>query len=112
MNQARHQYLELDGLRGVAALSVLLLHAGEIFGASAAPIFNRHAYLAVDFFLMLSGFVIAHAYEARLKQPGAWCGYLIDRAIRLHPMLVFGGALGGIALAWTGAASTGWAAML
>ena len=54
-------YELLDGLRGVAALLVVLYHINEGFAfASGAPVidFMNHGYLAVDFFFILSGFVI------------------------------------------------------
>lgn len=47
-----------------------------------------HGYLAVDFFFMLSGFVLAHAYEARLRTRGSFLPFLRDRIIRLHPLLL------------------------
>jgi len=86
-------YVELDGLRGVAALAVVLMHLHEQFGAAGA-VLDRHAYLAVDFFMLLSGFVIAHAYEERLRDPAARRGFLIDRVIRLYPLLILGAVVG------------------
>ena len=58
MNQRQH-YLTLDALRGVAAFAVMIYHQQQtrIMG---------HGYLAVDFFFILSGFVIAKAYEGKL----------------------------------------------
>ena len=55
--------------------------------AGAGLVFS-HGYLAVDFFFMLSGFVIAHAYEQRLREPGSLPAFLRDRIIRLHPLLL------------------------
>ena len=61
--EGKSRFLFLDGLRGIAALSIVFYHIPEIFGgATAIP----HAWLAVDFFFMLSGFVIAYAYDNRL----------------------------------------------
>ena len=57
-------YAILDGLRGVAALLVILYHVFECFDWSPAP----HGYLAVDFFFVLSGFVIGYAYDDRWKK--------------------------------------------
>ncbi|MCW3848443.1 acyltransferase [Sphingomonas sp. LB-2] len=82
---ARERFLALDGLRGVAALAVLLFH---LQGTMRIGWAFAHGYLAVDFFFMLSGFVIAHAYEARLRAPGGLGPFLRDRVIRLHPLLV------------------------
>ena len=83
----KHQFSTLDGLRGVAAVSVMLYHRRDWFGGSA---FFGHAFLAVDFFFLLSGFVIAHAYGDRLAKRGAATAFLRERLIRLHPMLLVG----------------------
>lgn len=93
-----HAFVELDGLRGVAALAVVLMHLHALFGA-AGGLLDRHAYLAVDFFMLLSGFVIAHAYEERLRDPAARRGFLIDRVIRLYPLLILGTVTGFFAAA-------------
>lgn len=56
----------LDGLRGVAALMVVIFHLSEAF--SYDPVYKHlnHGFLAVDFFFVLSGFVVSYAYDARL----------------------------------------------
>jgi peptidoglycan/LPS O-acetylase OafA/YrhL len=54
-------YEILDGLRGVAAFIVIFYHVFECFSSTPAP----HGYLAVDFFFVLSGFVIGYAYDNR-----------------------------------------------
>lgn len=91
----RHQFEALDGLRGLAALSVVVFHRRDWFGGDA--VFG-HAFLAVDFFYMLSGFVIAHAYDERLSAKGSFLPFVRDRLIRLHPMILLGSALGLIVL--------------
>jgi len=88
-------FLELDGLRGIAALSVALFHQRAWFGGDT---FFGHGYLAVDFFFMLSGFVLAYAYEERLRQPGAFWPYVRDRIVRLYPMLAMGALVGAVAV--------------
>jgi peptidoglycan/LPS O-acetylase OafA/YrhL len=90
----REKFTFLDGLRGVAAVSVGILHAGQIFNVNIIP---GHGYLAVDFFFCLSGFVIAYAYEARLLSQYSWSRFALLRIIRLYPMVVVGIALGTIA---------------
>jgi peptidoglycan/LPS O-acetylase OafA/YrhL len=80
----------LDGLRGIAALCVAIFHGGIIFGGR--PLLPR-AYLAVDFFFLLSGVVVAYAYEARLLL-GNRFEYLQTRVIRLYPMIIVGAVLG------------------
>lgn len=88
----------LDGLRGVAALAVVLYHFMEIVQPDPARNFIGHAYLAVDFFFCLSGFVIAYAYDGRLAQLGT-LRFLQRRLIRLHPLVIIGSLLG-VLLFW------------
>ncbi len=82
----------LDGLRGVAALAVVVLHSWKSRGI--AP--NGH--LAVDFFFLLSGFVIAYAYEDRILAGMPLKEFFVRRLIRLYPM-IFVGAAGGVVIA-------------
>lgn len=90
----------LDGLRGFAAIAVVAFHTpGPL--QSLAP----SAYLAVDLFFALSGFVIAKAYDARIASGLMSIGdFARTRFIRLYPLLFIGAViaivakLGGIAL--------------
>ncbi len=91
----RGRFEALDGLRGLAAVAVVLFHRRDWFGGDA---FFGHAYLAVDFFFMLSGFVIALAYEKRLAEPSYFWPYVRERMIRLQPLLLLGAVLGSIVL--------------
>ena len=92
-------YLLLDGLRGAAALMVLWYHVFEGFafaGGTAIETFN-HGHLGVDFFFMLSGFVISYAYDDRWKTTsgGLTIGsFFKRRLIRLQPMVVMGALIG------------------
>jgi peptidoglycan/LPS O-acetylase OafA/YrhL len=81
----------LDGLRGVAAISVVAYHAGHAFGVKY--LFPR-GYLAVDFFFALSGFVIATAYERRLLAGWSFKNFAITRMLRLWPLIALGTILG------------------
>lgn len=83
----------LDGLRGVAAFAVMLTHFCVSLGLSGAP----KAYLAVDFFFVLSGYVLAHAYEDRLRRPGFLLPFLRLRLIRLYPLIPLGMLFGFLA---------------
>jgi peptidoglycan/LPS O-acetylase OafA/YrhL len=91
----------LDAGRGLAALAVVAHHVGNESGMAIA----KHGYLAVDYFLMLSGFVVAMSYEKRLRgEAGATLGlgaFLGLRAKRLYPMILLGALLatGAFALA-------------
>lgn len=84
----------LDALRGVAAFAVLLLHGSYKFHL---PHLLRHGYLAVDFFFMMSGFVLAHAYEERLRAGLTVGAFMQARFTRLYPMVVLGVATGMVA---------------
>ncbi len=97
-------YELLDGLRGVAAILVLWYHIYEGFafaratnGAGDGIITTlNHGHIAVDFFFMLSGFVISYAYDDRLKKMSLG-NFFKRRLIRLHPMVVMGALLGAAA---------------
>jgi len=92
--KTKPHYTVLDGLRGVAALVVLFFHYTEaIYGDDYERNFIGHGFMAVDFFFILSGFVIAYAYDDRMKKIGMK-GFFINRLIRLHPMVVIGTLVG------------------
>lgn len=88
-------YAILDGLRGVAALMVIWYHIFEGFATSPIDQHFNHGYLAVDFFFILSGFVIGYAYDDRWKTMTPK-SFFKRRLIRLHPMVVLGAVLGAI----------------
>ena len=82
---APKQHFEvLDGLRGVAAMMVVVFHICETWngGNHARQIIN-HGYMAVDFFFLLSGFVIAYAYDDRWGRMTQWEFYK-RRLVRLQ----------------------------
>lgn len=85
----------LDGLRGVAALTVVCFHLFEAYATSHLDQQINHGYLAVDFFFILSGFVIGYAYDDRWKKMSA-VEFLKRRIIRLHPMVVIGAIIGAV----------------
>lgn len=91
---AKPHYAVLDGLRGVAAVMVVIFHLFEAYseGNPQKQIVN-HGYLAVDFFFLLSGFVIAYAYDDRWHRLTQWDFYK-RRLIRLQPMIIVGGLIG------------------
>lgn len=91
-------YAILDGLRGVAAIMVVLYHLFE--GSMSDREFHtdqiiNHGYLSVDFFFMLSGFVIGYACDDRWGRMNLW-DFCKRRLVRLQPMVVFGMLIGGI----------------
>jgi peptidoglycan/LPS O-acetylase OafA/YrhL len=80
----RHRYAYLDGIRGVAALLVLVRHTGNFWHFG----FYR-SYLAVDLFFVLSGFVIAYAYDEKLRDGKISMAQFVKiRLIRLYPVYV------------------------
>ena len=94
----QNHYLILDGLRGVAALMVICFHIFEAFATSPLDQHFNHGYLAVDFFFLLSGFVLGYAYDNRLHS-GAMTTreFLLRRFVRLHPMVILASIVGVVA---------------
>ena len=90
----KSHYQILDGLRGVASVLVIIFHVLETFtgGNRFIQIIN-HGYLAVDFFFLLSGFVVAYAYDDRWRKLTQWDFYK-RRLVRLQPMVVMGSIVG------------------
>ena len=98
--EAKNVYLEskpryeiLDGLRGVASLMVILFHIGETYSPPCGQQWVNHGYLAVDFFFVLSGFVIGYAYDDRWNMMSLG-GFFKRRLTRLHPMVIAGTVVG------------------
>ncbi|MBQ5876043.1 MAG: acyltransferase, partial [Alistipes sp.] len=88
-------YELLDGLRGVAALLVVLYHIyeGYAFAGGGTIKFVNHGLLAIDFFFILSGFVISYAYDDRWGKMTIG-DFFKRRLIRLHPMIIIGTIVG------------------
>ena len=88
-------YPILDGLRGTAAILVVIFHLLEAY----FPVFSNHpmhhGYLAVDFFFLLSGFVVGYAYDDRWSRMSIKDFFKI-RLVRLHPMIIVGVVIGAI----------------
>ena len=80
------RYVTLDGMRGVAAIAVALFH----FDIFLAP----HGYLAVDFFFVLSGFVLYRSYLPRWRADLGIARFMLQRIARLYPLFVLGIMLG------------------
>lgn len=93
-------YPILDGLRGVAAIIVVLFHLAEPLSGSHLDNVVNHGYLAVDFFFLLSGFVIGYAYDDRWGKLTIG-GFLRRRFERLQPLVVLGMTLGAIGFYFT-----------
>lgn len=92
----KKHYEILDGLRGVAAILVVAFHIFETFaGGNRFKQIINHGYLAVDFFFLLSGFVVAYAYDDRWEKMTQWEFYK-RRLIRLQPMVIMGLIIGAV----------------
>ncbi len=89
----------LDGLRGVAAFGVLMLHVALYFNLSSiGGLVDNHAYLAVDCFYMISGFIIAHSFDQKMDRGLTLSRFYVSRVLRLYPMLIAGSVLGALGL--------------
>lgn len=97
--------MELDALRGVAACAVVVLHFST--NVQGHPLVER-AWLAVDFFFLLSGFVVNHAYQGRLSS-GAMTRFEFVRArlVRLMPMVVISAMVATVYFAMAGTPTRG-----
>src|ERR1700730_11518909 len=80
-----HRYEALDGLRGVAALSVVLIHVPWPNHISDTG-FGRHVYLFVDLFFILSGFILTAAYRDGISNGDQLRRFLILRLFRIYPV--------------------------
>lgn len=92
----------LDGLRGVAAMIVVAFHLFETYSKGPSYQILNHGYLAVDFFFVLSGFVIGYAYDDRWGRMTTW-DFFKRRLIRLQPMVVLGCLIGAFWFYFSGA---------
>ena len=90
----KDHFIALDGLRGVAALVVIVMHRGRWWYPEGG--FLGHGYLAVDFFFLLSGFVIAFAYDGRMAAGMSPWRFMGLRLIRLYPLILLGMLLGAL----------------
>ncbi|MBB2200786.1 acyltransferase family protein [Gluconacetobacter tumulisoli] len=88
---AKRLFHTLDGLRGLAAAAVVLVHIHIIFPAAWFP---PGGYLAVDLFFVLSGFVLAEAYSARLDAGLPFAAFMRKRVVRLWPLYALGLSIG------------------
>jgi peptidoglycan/LPS O-acetylase OafA/YrhL len=87
----KHRFHVLDGMRGIAALAVMLFHYHS-FGVHSR--FFSNTFTAVDFFFVLSGFVLSHAYGEKLRVGTGAGDYLVRRIARLFPLAALGLLIG------------------
>lgn len=98
---SKPRYDILDGLRGVAALIIVAFHLFETYSSGPMDQTLNHGYLAVDFFFVLSGFVIGYAYDDRWDRMSTW-NFFKRRLVRLHPMVIFGCVFGALCFYFSG----------
>ena len=82
------RYFALDGMRGVAAAAVILVHTSS----SIAPSWSgpRFGFLAVDLFFLLSGFVLAYGYDRAFARGMTAIRFMRKRFVRLYPLFALG----------------------
>jgi peptidoglycan/LPS O-acetylase OafA/YrhL len=90
---SKPHYPILDGLRGVAAVMVVVFHICEAHATSPLDQIINHGYLAVDFFFLLSGFVVGYAYDDRWGKMTVG-DFFKRRLVRLQPMVIMGMVVG------------------
>lgn len=111
-SSTRTNYLEskprfdiLDGLRGVAAIVIVFYHLLECYTDNHIDAMCNHGYLGVEFFLVLSGFVMGYAYDDRWNSMG-FVGFAKRRLVRMHPLILWAAMLGMTMFYYTGGVSS------
>jgi peptidoglycan/LPS O-acetylase OafA/YrhL len=89
-NAGARRFVVLDGMRGVAALCVIMDH---VVSPALTRLFPGR-YLAVDFFFVLSGFVLTHVYAERLRSGMSFGAFMKVRVARLYPLYILGSLAG------------------
>lgn len=92
---SKPRYEILDGLRGVASMMVVAYHLFETYSHDPLHQILNHGYLAVDFFFVLSGFVIGYSYDDRWTRM-TLKDFFKRRLVRLHPMVIMGTLIGAL----------------
>jgi peptidoglycan/LPS O-acetylase OafA/YrhL len=87
-----HRIHGLDAMRGIAAMGVFAFHLNAAFPGSVT--WSGKGYLAVDFFMMLSGYVMARTYEARMQSGLSTATFVALRHRRLWLTMAIGGLIG------------------
>ncbi|WP_028448374.1 acyltransferase family protein [Chitinibacter tainanensis] len=82
---AQSRFVVLDSFRGLCALSVVLFHI-HIWQSPAQWSYFRSAGLLVEFFFVLSGFVLAHRYTRRPLRWQEWGDFMLSRSCRILPL--------------------------
>ena len=89
------RFYTLDGIRGIAAILVMMRHTIPFFGVDFVE-----SYLAVDIFFLLSGVVITNAYERRLQSGLSVLRFIWIRVVRMYPLYMLGSLISIVAVAF------------
>ncbi|HVZ34932.1 MAG TPA: acyltransferase, partial [Polyangiaceae bacterium] len=81
-------FYKLESLRGVAACLVFIHHSPFLVADQSCGFVNS-SYLFVDYFFILSGFVVTHAYRAKILTGMSFRQYFSLRLGRLYPVHLF-----------------------
>ena len=93
-NKHRERYYLVDGLRGIAAIAVMIRHMSQ---HTHTPLF-ANGRIASDIFIFAGGFMTAYAYHNKLSGNISFNGFFLSRLARLYPLFIFGWSLGVINL--------------
>ena len=91
---SKEELVGLTSLRGLAALAVVMQHfssTAQKLCEVTIPSLVPHGYVAVDFFFVLSGYVMCYTYlqAFQARVPGTYASFLKKRAVRLLPLNAF-----------------------
>jgi len=93
------RFYSLDGLRGLAAVLVMICHYSSHAGGEW--LFSG-AYIAVDLFFILSGFVLIHSYGEKITSGMSFRKFALIRVVRLYPLFLVGIIVGLLAITYYG----------
>ncbi len=82
------RFHSLDAFRGLAAILIILFHS-QFYAISEPNQFIRHSDIFVDFFFILSGFVIAYSYQSKIMNGMKFKDFILLRFARLYPLHIF-----------------------
>lgn len=97
-------YFLLDGIKGVTSILSLLYHITNVNkylikdlnesknkNVHFSLILLPYGYLLSEFFIFISGFLIGHSYDNKLKlKTLSICGFIKRRILRILPLIIFG----------------------
>lgn len=84
----KKHFQSLDAFRGIAAVMIILYHS-QFYSDAIPNQFVRNSHIFVDFFFILSGFVIAYSYLNRISEGISFSKFMILRFARLYPLHLF-----------------------